>query len=203
MFKNLQKEEKRKAGDTSVKILNIFQKEKAMPSMDHCSVLQQLVDCIKKDSVNKAVALLASTKKTKNPVAIPYTSDAVEADFSAVHQCFVSERISDNELAALIAMALMKINPKSIVKYLADSNYEAPDLARTIYLGTYFSTLRSLQEFSSAGIKKYIISSCGDTRTCQKCAKHNGKTHFVNKAIIGKTAPPFCECCRCTIIADL
>lgn len=185
-----------------MKILNIFSNKKDKISENNHSILSQLVHLVKNGSVEKAVILLETKKKSNNPVAIPYTSKAINADFLAVRKCFAAEHLSDDELAALIAVIMMKKHPKGISELLSDNGYVSPHLERVIYLSTYVSTLQSLSEFSSIGVKKYKVSSCGDSRVCSKCAKHNGKKYSIDKAVIGKTAPPFCDNCRCLITAE-
>jgi SPP1 gp7 family putative phage head morphogenesis protein len=61
------------------------------------------------------------------------------------------------------------------------------------------SARKSLLEFREAGFEKYFISTCGDGAVCPTCEGFDGKMYFVNEAIIGVTAPPFCEECRCII----
>ena len=185
-----------------MKITNIFNRKKKENPIHSLPFLQELVTITKNGFTDKAVMLLETKGKSNNSVSIPYTSDAIKTDFEAVRQCMVSENLDDNELAALLAIAMMKKHPKSISQLLLDNGYSSPSLERIMYLGTYTSTLKSLAEFASIGVKKYKISSCGDSKVCAKCAKHNGKKHFVDKAVIGKTAPPFFEKCRCVIIAD-
>ena len=63
------------------------------------------------------------------------------------------------------------------------------------------ATERSLQECRDAGVKQYEVSTCGDVRVCAACQKHDGKTYNVEDAVIGGNAPPFCDECRCIIIA--
>ena len=63
-------------------------------------------------------------------------------------------------------------------------------------------TLRNLEDFKSMGVKKYRVSTCGDQKVCPTCKKHDDKVYKVNDAIIGKNAPPFCDNCRCSIIAE-
>ncbi len=97
---------------------------------------------------------------------------------------------------------MMKKHPKDIPLLLSDSGYAPPQTDRIIYLGTYIETLRSLDEFSAIGVKKYQIQSCGDSKVCAECRKHDGRKHLVSKAVIGKNAPPFCEKYRCIITAE-
>lgn len=185
-----------------MKITNLFNRKKGNATEHYLPMLQELIAITRNGFVDKAILLLESKGKSHNSFSIPYTPEAIKTDFEAVHQCMVSENLDDNELAALIAVAMMKKHPKSISQLLLDNGYSLSSMDRVIYLETYISTLRSLAEFASIGIKKYEISSCGDSRVCAKCKKHDGKKHFVNKAVIGKNAPPFCEKCRCVINAE-
>lgn len=185
-----------------MKIINIFSKKGTGFNTDNRPLLQQLVDILKSGSVDKAIALLASKGKSNNPIAIAYTPDAIRTDFSAVSKCMTAEQLTEDELAALIATSMLKKHPKSISQLLLDSGYSNSPEERILYLNTYVSTLRTLEEFTRAGIKKYSISSCGDSRVCSKCAKHEGKKHSVDKAVVGKNAPPFCKSCRCIITAE-
>lgn len=166
------------------------------------SILQQLLLFIRNNAVNSVVKILVSKNKSENPLAIPYNSEAIIADCSVVRRCSSENNLSDDELAALISSVLMKRPINSIPTILEQNGYIPIAIDRISYLTTYSSTLHSLQEFSSIGVKKYEISTCGDQRVCSNCAKHNGKKHMVSKAVIGKNAPPFCEHCRCIIMAD-
>lgn len=185
-----------------MKIMNPFNRKKEDTTAHSLPFLQELVAITKNGFVDKAILLLATKEKSNNQVSIPYTPEAVRTDFETIRQCAASENLNDNELASLLAVVMMKKHPKSISQLLSDNGYSLPSLERILYLSTYTSTLKSLAEFTSAGVKKYKISSCGDSKVCVKCAKHDGKIHFVNKAVMGKTAPPFCEKCRCIITAE-
>lgn len=165
-------------------------------------LLQKLVDYVKNNSMDKTISLLASKGKKENPISIPYTPEAVSNDFTAIQLCMRENSLADNELASLVAVKLLKKHPKSIKNLLVENGYAMPSMDRIIYLNTYTSSILSLREFVSIGVKNYRISGCGDERMCAKCAKQNGKKHLVSKAVIGKTAPPFCEKCRCVIIAE-
>ena len=185
-----------------MKVTNLFNKKKRNTPAHNLPFLQELVDITKNGFVDKAIQLLVTKGTSNNSVSIPYTQEAVRTDFQAVRQCMVSENLADNELAALLVVTMMKKHPKNISQLLSDNGYSLPSLERIMYLSTYITTLTSLAEFVSIGVKKYKISSCGDTKVCKECTKHSGKKHFVDKAVIGKTAPPFCEKCRCVIIAE-
>ena len=185
-----------------MKMTNLFNRKKGDATVHSLPILQELVSITKNGSVDRAIQLLATTGKSNNLVSIPYTPEAIRTDFESVRQCMLSENLNDNELAALLAVAMMKKHPKSVSQLLLENGYSQTSMERIIYLGTYTSTLQSLAEFTSSGIKRYKISSCGDSKVCAKCKQHDGKKHLVNKAIIGKNAPPFCERCRCIITAE-
>ena len=63
-------------------------------------------------------------------------------------------------------------------------------------------TLRNLAEYNNIGVKKYRVSTCGDQRVCHECKKHDNKVYKVKDAVIGVNAPPFCDNCRCLIMAE-
>lgn len=181
-------------------ISNIFKKGTAV--LDNRPLLQKLVSYVESNSVDKAIPLLSSNGARENPVSIPYTPEVIVNDFIAVRQCMNDNALAGNELAALIATQLLKKHPKSIKSLLAESGYDMPTVDRIIYLNTHTSSISSLREFASMGVKSYRVSGCGDQRMCSKCAMQDGKKHLVSKTVIGKTAPPFCEKCRRVIIAE-
>lgn len=176
--------------------------KKKTTELDDRTVLQRLVSYVESNSIDKAIPLLASKETKENPIAIPYTPEAIANDFIAIRQCMNDFTMTESELSALVATQLLKKHPKHIKNLLDESGYNMPSMDRITYLNTCTSSISSLREFASIGIKNYRISACRDQRTCPKCAKQDGKKHLVAKAVIGKTAPPFCEKCRCVMIAE-
>lgn len=176
--------------------------KKRTAELDNRPVLQRLVSYVESNSIDKAIPMLASKETKGNPIAIPYTPEAIANDFASIRQCMNDFAMTEDELSALVATQLLKKHPNHIKNLLAESGYNMPSMDRIIYLNTCVTSISSLQEFASIGIRNYRISTCGDQRTCQKCAKQDGKKHLVSKAVIGKTAPPFCEKCRCVMIAE-
>ncbi|GHU94439.1 hypothetical protein FACS1894208_05510 [Clostridia bacterium] len=65
---------------------------------------------------------------------------------------------------------------------------------------TWQASERSLADFKTAGVKEYTIRACGDGRVCDACKKQNNMKYKTRDAVIGKTAPPFCEECRCVML---
>jgi len=63
------------------------------------------------------------------------------------------------------------------------------------------ATEKSLKEFRDVNVERYEVSTYGDDRVCPICKAQDGKKYKVKDAKIGKNAPPFCDECRCCIIA--
>ena len=67
-------------------------------------------------------------------------------------------------------------------------------------LRAYHGNLRELYLLSKENIKYYSISASNDDQTCIHCKGMDEKKFRVSDAIRGVNFPPFCECCRCTIL---
>lgn len=182
-------------------IMNLF-KKKLPNNIDNRTLLQKIVFYFYNDSIVNLAELLYTKSKPSNIASIPYTKEAVVSDCNAIRKCLLAENLSENEFANLAAAVFLHIPYRTVKKVVEESGYQPIDIERLTYLHTYVTTLKTLDELSSAEIKKYKISSCCDAKTCASCKKHDGKKHLVSKAAIGKTAPPFCKCCRCVIVAD-
>ncbi len=158
-----------------------------------------LVSAVEKHDTKNIVRHLASKSKQTNPVAIPYTEEAILKDLDTLYKFQKSYKPTRDEFAAAIAIKMLHLTNKSTINWLTQHGFSASTENHMCYLVTYFHTMDSLKEFSSTSIKKYTISTCNDGRVCNACQKQNGKTYLLSKAVIGKTAPPFCEKCRCII----
>ena len=73
------------------------------------------------------------------------------------------------------------------------------DISRADF--TRKATEQSLKEFKDAKVKEYTVDTCGDSRVCSVCKALEGKKYKVKSAVIGKNAPPFCDECRCIVMA--
>ena len=91
-----------------MKMTNLFNRKKGDATVHSLPILQELVSITKNGFVDRAIQLLATTGKSNNLVSIPYTPEAIKTDFEAVRQCMLSETLNDNELAALLAVAMIK-----------------------------------------------------------------------------------------------
>lgn len=60
---------------------------------------------------------------------------------------------------------------------------------------------RDLAQLINSNISRYKILGCKDG-SCSICSHMNGQIFYVSEAREGITLPPFCNDCRCTIVAD-
>ena len=155
---------------------------------------------IKNGQFQQLVPLYQTSADKKNPLSIGYDKDNIIKDACAIDEW--RKMSHDNERELTIAIILIMCGyvhgNNSIFKGLGYSDVSESEIYT---ISTSIHSLRQIAECKELGIKKYEILSCGDERVCDKCSKHNGKKYFVNKAILGKTAPPFCEECRCVILS--
>ncbi len=159
-----------------------------------------LVSAVEKHDAKNIIRHLATKSKQKNPVAIPYTEEDILEDLDTLYKFQNMYNPTRDEFAAAIVIKMLHLTYKSALNWLNKHGFSAPTEDHLIYIGTSLCTINSLKEFSSStSIKKYKISTCGDERVCKICKKQNNKTYLLSEAIIGKTAPPFCESCRCII----
>lgn len=159
-----------------------------------------LVSAVEKHDTKNIIRHLATKSKQHNPSAIPYTEQAILEDLDTIYRFQQMYNPTRDEFAAAIATKMLHLTYKSTINWLTQHGFAAPTEDHMIYIGTSLCTINSLKEFSSStSIKKYKVSTCGDGRVCKICKKQNNKTYLLSEAVIGKTAPPFCEKCRCSI----
>lgn len=201
-------------------LLNVFQKPKQQRSMRDIALsvtgknyitdkgyIQRLIEAVENNNVNYVVKQLRSDWDSpnivNNPVAIPYTKEAILADISYLKKYKELTHPTDTEYAAAIISTLLHTTNRSTITLLKNEGYtdvSAGQLKDVVtWIHTYITALRDLDQLKQAGYQKYWISSCNDERTCPECQKHEGSVHMVNSARIGVTAPPFCKKCRCII----
>ena len=109
---------------------------------------------------------------------------------------------NDRTLAICVVSVMWQKSFKSGIATLKELGYE--DITES-EINTAFSSVHSLKNianYKECGIKEYSISTCGDNRVCDKCSKHDGKKYLVSEAVLGKTMPPFCDNCRCCMLAE-
>jgi hypothetical protein len=108
---------------------------------------------------------------------------------------------SDSELASLIATQMFHIPIKCVHSIVEDAGYTSVPTNKIIFMGTFCAAQEELMELVDIKVAKYTVLSCGDGRVCEKCKKMDGKSFSVTKAVVGKNLPPFCDSCRCLIVA--
>ena len=65
---------------------------------------------------------------------------------------------------------------------------------------SYVQNQTAAQSYRDAGCTEYEVLTAQDRRTCQYCAKQNGKRYPFTAMQAGENAPPFHPNCRCTIL---
>lgn len=165
------------------------------------NLLVELVNLTKSGNNDPKIVKLLSSKSTKNnPVAIPYTPQAITNDLKVIRMYISQYAPSDSEIANLIAIQLLHRPIKGSSSIVTEAGYSTVPTDKVIFMGTFCTAQKTLMEFADTEIAKYTISTCGDSRVCEKCKKMDGKSFSVAKAVVGKNLPPFCDCCRCVIL---
>lgn len=76
--------------------------------------------------------------------------------------------------------------------------YENYDLKRVTETESQFTFEEAINNTRKVyGIKKYMIVTARDERTCRKCAARDGEIYLESERIPRVTAPPFHPLCRC------
>lgn len=165
------------------------------------NLLVELVNLTKFGNNDPKIVKILSSKSTKNnPVAIPYTPQAITKDLKVIRMYISQYAPSDSEIANLIAVQMLHRPIKSASNIATEAGYSTVPADKVIFMGTFCTTQKTLMEFADAAITRYTISTCGDGRVCEKCKKLDGKSFSVTKAVVGKNLPPFCDSCRCVIL---
>lgn len=155
-----------------------------------------VLQAIKRNDRKAVVKLLETKGPLNNPIALPYNSEAINKDLDRMYEYINIFNPTDNELAAAIAAFLFHKSEKSTINILKNLSFPMTD--KNIHnISIIMFSLRSISDFKTSNIKKYSIATCGDSRVCDKCNALQGKTFLTSNAEIGKTAPPFCDYCRC------
>lgn len=65
---------------------------------------------------------------------------------------------------------------------------------------SYVQNRTAAKSYEDAGCTEYEVLTAQDRRTCQYCAKQNGRRYLLATMQAGENAPPFHPNCRCTIL---
>lgn len=176
-----------------------FFKDKKESAPDN--LLVELVNLTKSGNNDSKIIKLLSSKSTKNnPVAIPYTPQAITKDLKVIRMYISQYAPSDSEIANLIAIQMLHRPIKGASNIVIEAGYSTIPADKVIFMGTFCTAQKTLMEFTDTEITRYTISTCCDKRVCEKCKKMDGKSFSVAKAVVGKNLPPFCDSCRCVIL---
>ena len=157
---------------------------------------------IRSGQFDKLVPIYETNENCKNPLSIGYDKTNITKDASAINEYRVMGHDTDRELSMAI-LAIMFHRPYSSIKInMKNIGYDDISDSEMYTISSSICTLRNLNEFKDAGIEKYKISTCRDQRVCAKCARHDKKIYSVKTAMLCKNAPPFCDECRCIIMAE-
>ena len=65
---------------------------------------------------------------------------------------------------------------------------------------SYVQNRTAAKSYEDAGCTEYEVLTAQDRRTCQYCAKQNGRRYLLATMQAGENAPPFHPNCRCTVL---
>lgn len=83
-----------------------------------------------------------------------------------------------------------------LMQRMGIGKYEANRLIRTET--TYMANAAEMQSYEEAEIDKYMFLATLDSRTSERCRKHDLKVYKVSEAVPGKNMPPLHTFCRST-----
>lgn len=160
-----------------------------------------LFEAVKTKNYNKTFELVGTKDETKYSFALPYDKKSIVRDIDLIHMYLNREsRTSDDDFACAIYAYMLHSHVENADELTAlGYNVTSQMLNRDFSMLT---SLRNIDDFKTAGFKKYTIATCKDAAVCPKCRSLHGKTFFVSNAKPGITAPPFCEDCRCIMLAQ-
>lgn len=102
-------------------------------------------------------------------------------------------------LAAIDSYLLGTYDVRAVMRHLAALNYKiSADEVISIRCGCH--AISEVAFGQSLGYKKYQICTTADENTCPRCQKMEGETFLISEAQPGVNLPPFCDCCRCSVL---
>ncbi len=137
----------------------------------------------------------------KTPYGLGYNRDNIKKDMEALRDYIALKTPSEPELVMAIVTLTSHSTYDGVQKHLSKLGYNEFSKEQIGNTNTLLISLRELKEFQKLDVKKYKVCSVDDEKTCLHCKKHDKKIYPLSKAVIGKTAPPFCDSCRCIMIA--
>ena len=159
------------------------------------------IEALRSNNYERVYPLFESKSDVKTPCGIGYNRDNIKKDMDALRDYIALKTPSEPELIMAIVTLTSHSTYDGIQKHLSKLGYNDFSKEQIGNTNTLLISLRELKEFQKLDVKKYKVSSVDDGKTCPHCKKHDKKIYPVSKAVIGKTAPPFCNSCRCVMIA--
>ncbi len=164
-------------------------------------LLLNLFSAVKERDYDRAFDLVRTKDgDSSNPLALPYDKKSIMQDIDTIHYMLsLEKRTSDDDFASATYSIMLHQSLKNVDE-LNELGYKVTkSMVHRDFIT--LSTLKNLEQFKSVGVKKFAIASAKDCGVCSKCREMHGKVFDVKKAQIGVNAPPFCDDCRCIIMA--
>ena len=110
----------------------------------------------------------------------------------------LAETLSSEIEAAFLSGKSVRRMADTIMERFGVGYRAAECLVRTEI--SYVQNRTAARSYEDAGCTEYEVLTAQDRRTCQYCAKQNGKRYLLATMQAGENAPPFHPNCRCTIL---
>lgn len=163
--------------------------------------ISKTIEALRSNNYERVYPLYEFKSDGKTPYGIGYNRDNIKKDMDALRDYIALKTPSEPELIMAIVTLTSHSTYDGVQKHLSKLGYNDFSKEQIGNTNTLLISLRTLKEFQKIEIKKYKVRTVGDgAGVCSHCKKHDKKIYPVSKAVIGKTAPPFCDSCRCTII---
>lgn len=177
-------------------------KSETLVQAEHIAKVQKISQLLDKNKTNQIINLVLAkgTGVVGGSYSGMYTEEAVKASLQAIQS--YKKQFPWNGITQLVAVHCFLL--KGIRSEAALSEFGVSATTEEINLiWNRLNSFRQLLEFRDTGIKTYKVSSCGDRLVCKKCKQMDRKSFPVAKAVVGETAPPFCEKCRCIMTGKI
>lgn len=156
---------------------------------------------IRNEDIESIYKIYETKTPSKNPIALPYDKENIKKDVDAINKYRLLGHDTNRELVTCIVSIMFHKEFYEIVDLIKKIGYTDITESEIYSVSASISSLKNISEFQEIEVKNYEISTCEDERVCDKCKNMNKKIYPVSKAKLGVTLPPFCNNCRCIILA--
>jgi len=160
--------------------------------------IEKTIEALRTNNYQSLYALYESKAVQNNPIDLGYDQDSIKKDMDALRDYISLRKPSEPEIIMAIVTLTNHSTYDASQQQLIKLGYDFTK-EQVGYTHTLLITIRTLRDYRGTNIKKYKIYSVRDGRTCPECLAHHDKIFPISKAVPGKTAPPFCDSCRCII----